>query len=203
MDKEELLSSINDMIEDACNKESVDGVIDSMKDLKIHEKYYIEVLTNILNKAMERSGKSRSLVLILITEILDGAMQGLNDELSLFVDEQRGMLYGLIIKLVKEEFFTQAHFLDCFRNTLDDMEEKEATIPRIKSYVAAFGARSVCEEAMTLAEIAECTDDGRHFPFLLLVLQHLGKMMDKHKLCRLFDDSKVKYYRTENEYLAH
>jgi len=101
------------------------------------------------------------------------------------------MLYGLIINLVKEEFFSHAHFLDCFRSTLDDMEEKEATIPRIKSYVAAFAARSVCEEAISLAEIAEFTDDGRHFPFLLLVLQQLGKTMDKHKLCRLFDDSKV------------
>jgi translation initiation factor 4G len=31
---------------------------------------------------------------------------------------------------------------------------------------------------------------------MLLVLQHLGKTMDKHKLCRLFDDSKVNLLHT-------
>ncbi len=93
--------------------------------------------------------------------------------------------------LMKEDVFPHAHFLDFFRNTLDIMGDLEVAIPRVKAHVAAFTAGSICEDVMTLAEVAECTENGRHYPFLLLVFQQLGKQMEKPKLCRLFEDSKV------------
>lgn len=98
----------------------------------------------------------------------------------------------MIMQLVKDNVFSHAHFLDFFRNTLDVMGDLEAGIPRVKAYVAAFTAGSICEGVMTLAEVAECTENGRHYPFLLLIFQQLGKQMEKPKLCRLFEDSKVK-----------
>lgn len=95
------------------------------------------------------------------------------------------------MQLIKEEVFSHDHFLDCFRNTLDVMGDLEVEVPRVKTFAAAFAAGSISEGVMTLAEVAECTEDGKYYPFLLLVFQQLGKQMEKPKLCRLFEDSRV------------
>jgi len=50
------LTSIDEIIEESCNKANIEGVIDSMKELKIQEKYFTDVLCNLLNKAMDRNG---------------------------------------------------------------------------------------------------------------------------------------------------
>ena len=89
------------------------------------------------------------------------------------------------------EVVSQAQFLDAFRNVLGLMGELEADIPRIKTYVAGFAARAICQKIISLVEVAETTENGNHYPFLLLVLQQLSKTIEKPKLCKMFEESKV------------
>jgi len=108
-----------------------------------------------------------------------------------FVEAEREQVYSLISHLVEVEAITSTQFQEIFRNTLDLMADIESDIPRIKSYVAAYAARSITHGHLSLAEVAESTENGNHYPFLLLVLQQLSKSMDKVKLCKMFEDSKV------------
>jgi len=71
------------------------------------------------------------------------------------------------------------------------MGDREVEVPRVKTYVASFAAECVFQGVLNLAEIAECTEDGQYYPFLLLVFRQLAKQMEKPKLCRLFEDSKI------------
>lgn len=47
------------------------------------------------------------------------------------------------------------------------------------------------EELVALAEIAELTEHGAHYPLFMLVLQQLHKSQGKPSLSKLFTDSKV------------
>jgi len=93
--------------------------------------------------------------------------------------------------MVQIGFVSTSQFLEAFRNVLDTMGDLETDIPRIKTYVAAFTARAIAQNIMTLGNVAEITDNGNHYPFLLLVLQQLGKCMEKTDICKLFEDNKV------------
>jgi translation initiation factor 4G len=111
-------------------------------------------------------------------------------------ESERELIYFLMMHVVKDELATRAQFLEAFKNMLDLMGDLEADIPRIKSYVAAFAALAISEDVFTLAEVAESVENGNHYPFLLLVLQQLGKTMEKLKLCKLFDESKINLLNT-------
>lgn len=106
------------------------------------------------------------------------------------------MLYTFVVYLVEKEFISKTRFQDAFRTMLDMMMDLEADIPRVKSYVAAFAGRAIFLGQMSIAEIAELTENGRHYPFLLLVLQQMGKTMERTQLCKLFDESKVNLLTT-------
>ncbi len=99
----------------------------------------------------------------------------------------------MMLHLVEVEIVTPPQFLDAFRNMLDLMGELEADIPKIKTYVAGFGARAICQKILSLEEVAESTENGNHYPFLLLVLQQLSKTIEKPKLCKMFEASKVSF----------
>lgn len=113
-----------------------------------------------------------------------------------FAEADREAVYSFVVYLVQQEFITAAQFHEAFRTMLDIMSDLEADIPRIKSYVAAFAGRAVCQGQMTIVDLADLTENGKHYPFLLLVLQHMGKTMERTKLCKLFDESKVNLMTT-------
>lgn len=114
-------------------------------------------------------------------------------KLTLYADAERELTYSLLIRIEKEKVVSHTQLFDSYRNILELMGDLEADIPRIKSYLATFAAKSVSSDIVTLAEIAEPTENGNHFPFLLLVLQQLGKTMEKNKVVKLFEESKVNF----------
>lgn len=114
----------------------------------------------------------------------------------IITEADRESIYSLVIYLVEKEFITVTQFQDSFRTMLDLMADLEADIPRIKSYVAAFAGKAITQGQMTIAEIAELADNGKHYPFLLLVLQHMSKTLERTKLCKLFEESKVSLLTT-------
>ena len=100
-------------------------------------------------------------------------------------------MYTLVMYMIQVELVTRGQFLESYRTMLDLMGDLEADIPRIKSYIAGYVARAVSQEVVSLAEVAEPMEDGNHYPFLLLALQQLSKTMEKPKLAKLFEESKV------------
>jgi len=164
--KADFLKKIEQVLEEYLNCKNEEEALQSLKEIKLPEKYLKDVAATILNKAMDRS------------------------------DAERDLSYSLLMHLEKENFVSHTHFLESYQNILEQMGELEADIPRIKSYVAAFAAKSVSSGTLTLTEIAKPTEDGNHFPFLLLVLQQLGKTMEKNKVAKMLEESKIDLLNT-------
>ncbi|CAL8079282.1 unnamed protein product [Orchesella dallaii] len=164
--KDDIIKKVDDIIGELLNKKSSEQALEAMKELKMPDRLYCDVTVAILNKAMDHN------------------------------ETDRESIYSFVVYLVEQEFITVTQFQDSFRVMLDLMGELEADIPRIKSYVAAFAGRAICQGQMTIAEVADLTENGKHYPFLLLVLQHMGKTMERTKLCKLFDESKVNLLTT-------
>jgi len=112
------------------------------------------------------------------------------------LESERELISNFIFHLVDEEAVTQAQFMDAFRNILQLMGELEADVPRIKTFVASFAARAICQKVLSLVEVAESTENGNHYPFLLLVLQQLSKTIEKPILVKMFEESKIQLLST-------
>lgn len=71
------------------------------------------------------------------------------------------------------------------------MTEREAAVPKIHSMVANLAALAITQELVTLADVAELTDGGNHYPLFMLTLQNLHRSLGKLELTTLFNQSKV------------
>lgn len=159
--KDEVMKKIDSMLDDYLNNSNMDEAVNSFKEQKIPDRFMSAVLTSMMNKTLEKN------------------------------DADRELVSSLLSKLKKEGLFTTTQFIGAFKELLGQMADKERAIPRIFSYVAGFAANSVIEEIMSLAEVAEMTENGAHYPLFLLVLQQLNKTQGKAELTKLFNDSKV------------
>lgn len=58
MNKDAILKAVADVTDkvDSSDAEQLETAINSLKEMKIQEKYYVDVLSSILNKAMDQSG---------------------------------------------------------------------------------------------------------------------------------------------------
>jgi len=164
--KEEIIKKAEDILEDFISGKSEKEAAEDMRELKIPDRFMADMLTSILNKAMDRNE----------------------------IDRER--VYTLVMYLIQVELVTRAQFLESYRTMLDLMGDLEADIPRIKSYIAGYVARAVSQEVVSLAEVAEPMEGGNHYPFLLLVLQQLSKTMEKFKLATMFEESKINLLNT-------
>lgn len=164
--KEGILKKVEEIVEDFIGGKCEKEASEEMKELNIPERFMADMLTSILNKAMDRT------------------------------EADRERIYTLVMHIIQTELVNRTQFIESFRSMLDLMGDLEADIPRIKSYVAAYAARAISQEIVTLTEVAEPTDGGNHYPFLLLVLQQLSKTMEKSKLTKLFDESKINLLST-------
>lgn len=81
--------------------------------------------------------------------------------------------------------------VECLRTLAGGMAEKEASVPKIYSQVAGVAALAVDRSLMTLAEVAELAEGGRHYPLFLLTLQNLHTSHGKQQLSQLYNQSKV------------
>lgn len=55
----------------------------------------------------------------------------------------------------------------------------------------AFAAHVICENMLSLSEVAETTEGGKHYPLMLITLQNINKNLGKTALISLFDKSSV------------
>lgn len=164
--KEDIAKEVEDICEEYLKSGNMEEAATSIQNLKIPEKIGAGIVTTLLNKAVDRN------------------------------ENEREKVFAFVVHCTQTEIVATAHFLESFRNMLELMGDLEAVIPRIKSYIANYAARAVSAGITTLAEVAEPTEGGNHYPFLLLVLQHLSKTTDKVELTKIFDDSKINLLNT-------
>ena len=78
-----------------------------------------------------------------------------------------------------------------FTSILGQLSGLECDIPLVKSYIAKFAAQAVSLDVVSLVELSEPLEGGRHYPLFLLCLQQLHKARDRKWLVTAFNDSKI------------
>lgn len=159
--KEEALKKSTTIAEDILSGGSLDEAVKSFSQLKVSDRLMPECLYSIISKSYEKTDNDRETVMSLLT-----AMK-------------------------KEGVVNSNHFHETFRNMLKSLPDLESTVPNILSYFASFAKTAITEDLLTIAQLGELTEDGAHFPLLLLTLEQLSKEMEKQKLTDLFNESKV------------
>ena len=74
---------------------------------------------------------------------------------------------------------------------INEIEDLERDLPRVKSNVAAFMSNAIGNEVMSLKEASEPLEGGQHYPLFLLCLQHLHKSKGNDWLFDAFTESKI------------
>jgi len=82
-------------------------------------------------------------------------------------------------------------FMNAFNDLINQMEDLEPLIPRVKSSVAAFMSSAIADDVVTLKEASEPLEGGQHYPLFLLCLQHLHKTKGNVWLFNAFTESKI------------
>ncbi|CAD7081376.1 unnamed protein product [Hermetia illucens] len=145
---------------------NMDDIVASFYELKVPDKFMKETCVCIFNEIIDKS------------------------------EQQYDRVIEFIQQLRRENKIPANSLLEAFRQIVNRMSEKEATIPRITTLVATLLSRAVNAKICKLADIASYTKGGQHYPLFLLVLQQLHKIMGKNQLSDLFTESKVSLMTT-------
>ncbi|XP_046673047.1 eukaryotic translation initiation factor 4 gamma 2 isoform X1 [Homalodisca vitripennis] len=164
--KEEVLKKVLALGEDMLRERSVAGGVTAWRDHRIPERLVSEALVALLSFTLDKTEADRELALTLVAT------------------------------LRKEGLASTAQVLDCLRNLVNSMAEREATVPKIHSHVAGIAAHAVTQSLVTLDEVAELTEGGSHYPLFMLTLQNLHRTLGKQDLTTLFNKSKVNLLQT-------
>lgn len=82
--------------------------------------------------------------------------------------------------------------LEVFKQVINKMNERETLNVRITTHVANLLSKAISGTTLLkLADIANFTDNGQHYPLLFLVLQQLHKSIGKEALEEAFSSSKI------------
>uniref|UniRef100_A0A182TAI3 W2 domain-containing protein n=1 Tax=Anopheles maculatus TaxID=74869 RepID=A0A182TAI3_9DIPT len=139
----------------------MDQLVNAFCELKIPEKFMREAMITILNHVLDRN------------------------------DAYHAKTIEFLQLLNKDSKLSHSAALESFKSIVNGMNEKEKTIPKITTIVASLLARAVAGNLCNLADVANFTENGQHYPLFLLVLQHLHKQIGKQPLQELFNKSKV------------
>ncbi|XP_059486648.1 eukaryotic translation initiation factor 4 gamma 2 isoform X2 [Neocloeon triangulifer] len=159
--KEELLKKIDTMMEEFLSSGNTTEAISFYREQKIPDRFVPEILLAMMVKSLDKG------------------------------DVEREHLSNLMVSIRKEALITAVQYMDSIKELVKQMSEKEQEIPRIFSHVAGFAAHAISAEMVTLAEVAELTEHGAHYPLFMLLLQQLHKTQGKVPLGKLYEDSKV------------
>uniref|UniRef100_A0A6B2EBA2 Eukaryotic translation initiation factor 4 gamma 2 n=1 Tax=Phlebotomus kandelakii TaxID=1109342 RepID=A0A6B2EBA2_9DIPT len=118
-------------------------------------------------------------VMILFTEILERS------------DETHERSIDFLAMLKKEGKLNPNATVEAFKHLINTMNERESTIPRVTTIVATLLSRGAVAKLCSLSDIGTFTENGQHYPLLLLVLQQLHKMLGRQGLMEMFNKSKV------------
>ncbi|XP_065582047.1 eukaryotic translation initiation factor 4 gamma 2-like isoform X1 [Artemia franciscana] len=159
--KEEIHKKVDHFFQAAIALKDMDEVVLLWRDMKIPERFATNSIAHMMISALHKSNSERDAV------------------------------SKIILKLKRDAIIGPNHLFESYKEILTSLSLLEVEVPRVKSYVAGYIARSVNDEILTLSEVATPLEAGAHFPLFLLTLQQLSKIMDKDKLYQLFINSKI------------
>lgn len=155
-------NSFNDSAGDEENViTTLDEIVQSYYDLKVPEKFLKDSIMKIINESLDKGDSSHETVV--------DFMQALQKDKKLSMNQLAEALRGVI----------------------NGMSEREKTIPKVTTLVASMLARCITKKISKLTDVANFTDNGQHYPLLLLVLQHLHKSIGDDPLVSMFNSSKI------------
>jgi translation initiation factor 4G len=140
---------------------SMEDVVKLYYELKVPDKFLKDSNVKILNESLDKGETTQDTVI------------------------------EFLMALQKDKKLTSNQTLDAFRGVISGMSEREKTIPKVTTHVAALLARSMMKKICKLTDVANFTDNGQHYPLLLLVLQQLNKTLGEEQLVEMFNNSKI------------
>lgn len=94
-----------------------------------------------------------------------------------------------LVCVKKDGKLQNAAILDSFKTLINGMND--SPVSRITTLVASLLCRAVVAKLCKLSDVANYTENGTHYPLLLLVLQQMHKTLGKQALLETFNVSKV------------
>jgi len=164
--KEEVLRKVGALAEELLKERSVESALSAWKEHRVPERLVSEALVVVLSATLDKT------------------------------DADRELAVGFVAALRKDGAASNTQVVDCLRNLVNSIPEKEAAVPKIHSVVAGLAAVAVTETLVSLAEVAELSDGGSHYPLFMLTLQNLHRSMGKQQLTQLYNQSKVNLLQT-------
>lgn len=165
--KEEFLKKVTVFVEEifAVEIEAIDVNMDDIAgkfmEIKVPDKFMKDAVTILLSDILEKS------------------------------DETHERTIDFLMMLKKEGKLNPNATVEAFKHLINTMNERESTIPRVTTIVASLLSRAVVAKLSALGDIAALTENGQHYPLLLLVLQQLHKSLGRQGLVDMFTKSKV------------
>ncbi|XP_035220060.1 eukaryotic translation initiation factor 4 gamma 2-like [Stegodyphus dumicola] len=159
--KEEVMKKSEDLLTEFIKTQNVDTAVKAFKDIKMPKKYVSEVLLMMMKLTIEKNESDRELLSQLLSEL-----------------KKEGLLNGYQV-------------MEALKSIFQQISELEVEIPRVKSHVAGFAARSIASDLVSLTQVAEPLESGAHYPLFLLCLQQLHKSQGRNWLHSAFNQSKI------------
>ncbi|XP_011500682.1 PREDICTED: eukaryotic translation initiation factor 4 gamma 2 isoform X2 [Ceratosolen solmsi marchali] len=159
--KEEVMKKVNAMMDEYVAQGNLTEAVAAFKELKIPERFLRYAVCTVYSSSLERS------------------------------DAERNLAADLASQLRKETLFSAQQYHDGWKEVVNSMAEKESAIPCVASHIAHLTARAITDGMMQLADLANVTENGQHYPLFLLTLQQLHKSQGKAALTQIFNESKL------------
>lgn len=167
--KEDVIKQTEALLNELLTHQSVEDCSKALKEVKLIERFWPSVLARLMSLVVDKS------------------------------DADRELVSQLMASLKKEASITSVHFLDAYKEMVNQLPEVEKEVPRAKSFLASLSARAVTDGLTTLADLAQPLEGGHQYPLFLLTLQQMHKTLgneNKAALIKLFNESKVQLMNT-------
>lgn len=145
---------------------SLDDIVKSFYELKVPDKFLKDSIVKVINESLDKGEQAH----VVTVDFL----------LALEIDKK----------------FTPVQLTEALRSVINGMSEREKTIPKVTTMVASLLARGIGKNMAKVTDIASFTENGQHFPLLLLVFQQLHKVIGEDELVELFNESKINLITT-------
>lgn len=96
-----------------------------------------------------------------------------------------------LITLLVPSIFDSSNLVEAFKLIFEQLHALEIEIPRVKSIVAEFLSNAVLNNLVTLDELGNVLEGGKHHPLFLLFLQKLNQSAGQTWLSEKFVASKI------------
>lgn len=149
-----------------CAISTLEDIVKSFYELKVPDKFLKDSIVKVINESLDK-GEQAHLVTV-----------------------------DFLLALQKDAKLTPAQLTEALRSVINGMSEREKTIPKVTTMVASLLARGISKNMANITDIASFTENGQHFPLLLLVFQQLHKVIGEDELVDLFNNSKINLITT-------